>query len=50
MEEEGKKKGNSHKSVRWSAVPIAPRCQCMRMCDGKRGSSPEGADDLCFVS
>ena len=26
-----------------------PLCECMWMCDGERGSSPEGADDLCLV-
>ena len=25
-----------------------PLCEYMWMCDGERGSSPEGADDLCF--
>ena len=27
-----------------------PQCEYMRMCDGDRGSGPEGADDLCLVS
>ena len=27
-----------------------PLCECMWMCDGERGSGPEGADDLCSVS
>ena len=25
-----------------------PLCECMWMCDGERGSGPEGANDLCF--
>ena len=37
---------NSRKSVRWSAVPIAPKLVYVR-CEGERGSGPEGADDLC---
>ena len=43
------KKLNSRKSVRWSAVPDAPR-EFMWICGGKRGSGPEGADDLCLAS
>ena len=27
-----------------------PLCEYMLMCDGERGSGPEGADDLCSVS
>ena len=27
-----------------------PLCEYMRVCDGKRGSGPEGAHDLCLVS
>ena len=27
-----------------------PLCEYMWVCDGERGSSPEGADDLCLVS
>ena len=27
-----------------------PLCECVWMCDGERGSGPEGADDLCLVS
>ena len=38
---------DSRKSVRWSAVPVAP--VSVWMCDGERGSGPEGADDLCLV-
>ena len=26
-----------------------PLCEHMLMCDGERGSRPEGADDLCLV-
>ena len=26
-----------------------PLCEYMLMCDGERGSGPEGADDLCSV-
>ena len=25
-------------------------CECMWMCDGKGGSGPKGANDLCLVS
>ena len=27
-----------------------PLCENVLMCDGERGSGPEGADDLCSVS
>ena len=27
-----------------------PLCECRWMCDGERGSGPEGPDDLCLVS
>ena len=27
-----------------------PLCEYMWVCDGDRGSDPEGADDLCLVS
>ena len=27
-----------------------PMCVYMWVCDGERGSGPEGADDLCLVS
>ena len=27
-----------------------PLCEYVLMCDGERGSGPEGADDLCSVS
>ena len=40
------KKVNSRKSVRWSAVPVAPKLVYVR-CEGETGSGPEGADDLC---
>ena len=39
---------NSRKSVRWSAVPVAPKLVNVR-CEGERGSGPEGADDLCLA-
>ena len=39
---------SSCKSVRWSAVPIAPKLVNVR-CEGERGSGPEGADDLCLA-
>ena len=39
---------NSRKSVRWSAVPVAPKLVYVR-CEGERGSGPEGADDLCWA-
>ena len=42
-------KWNSRKSVRWSAVSVAPMWVYV-MWDGERGSGPEGADDLCLVS
>ena len=41
-------KRNSRKSVRWSAVPVAPKLVNVR-CEGERGSGPEGADDLCLA-
>ena len=41
-------KRNSRKSVRWSAVPVAPKLVHVR-CEGERGSGPEGADDLCWA-
>ena len=28
---------------------LLPLCEHMLMCDGERGSGPEGADDLCLV-
>ena len=40
-------KSNSRKSVRWSAVPVAP--VSVWMYDGERGSGPEGANDLCCI-
>ena len=39
---------NSRKSVRWSAVPVAPKLVYVR-CGSERGSGPEGADDLCWA-
>ena len=27
-----------------------PLCEYMWVCDGERGSGPEGADDLCLVN
>ena len=39
---------NSRKSVRWSAVPVAPKLVHVG-CEGERGSGPEGADDLCWA-
>ena len=27
-----------------------PLCEYILVCDGERGSGPEGADDLCLVS
>ena len=41
-------KANSRKSVRWSAVPVAPKLVYGRG-GGERGSGPEGADDLCWA-
>ena len=41
-------KVNSRKSVRWSAVPVAPKLVYVR-CGSERGSGPEGADDLCWA-
>ena len=32
---------------RWYPLPL---CEYMWVCDGERGSGPEGADDLCLVS
>ena len=39
---------NSRISVRWSAVPVAPKSVHVR-CEGERGSGPEGAKDLCLA-
>ena len=39
---------NSRRSVRWSAVPVAPKLVYGRG-GGERGSGPEGADDLCWA-
>ena len=39
---------NSPKSVRWSAVLVAPKLVHVR-CEGERGSGPEGTDDLCWA-
>ena len=38
----------SRKSVRWSAVPVAPKLVYVT-CEGERGSGPEGADGLCLA-
>ena len=39
---------NSHKSVRWSAVPLpCPSRLCLKL-KGKQGSGLKGVDDLCF--
>ena len=46
FKEMSQKRENSRKSVRWSAVPVAPKLVNVR-CEGERGSGPEGADDLC---
>ena len=35
------------KSVRWSAVRVAPKSVLVG-CDGERGSGPKGANDACF--
>ena len=43
-----RQKSNSRKSVRWSAVPVAPKLVYGR-CRSEGGSGPEGADDLCLV-
>ena len=43
------KSANSRKSIRWTAVTIALRLMTVGCSGGsKRGSGPEGADDLCF--
>ena len=39
---------NSCKSVRWSAVPVAPKLVYVR-CGGEKGSNPEGANDPCWA-
>ena len=41
-----RRKSNSRKSVRWSAVPVAPKLMYVGY-GGERGSAPEGVDDLC---
>ena len=42
-----KDRENSRKSVRWSAVPVAPQLVLV-VCERERGSGPEGADDVCM--
>ena len=36
------------KALDGQRYPLPP-CECMWMCEGERGSGPEGADDLCLV-
>ena len=36
------------KAIDGQRYPL-PLCEYMWMCDGERGSGPEGADDLCLV-
>ena len=43
-EEEG---GIVAKALDGQRYPL-PLCEYMWMCDGERGSGPEGVDDLCF--
>ena len=52
--EKGKTKKRKGKTIVAKALdgqryPLPP-CECMWMCEGERGSGPEGADDLCLVS
>ena len=42
-----KNKNLISKSVRWSAVPVAPQLVLV-VCERERGSGPEGADDVCM--
>ena len=42
------KKGIVAKALDGQRYPL-PLCEYMLMCDGERGSGPEGADDLCLV-
>ena len=37
------------KAIDGQRYPL-PLCEYMWVCDGERGSGPEGADDLCLVS
>ena len=37
------------KALDGQRYPLPP-CEFMWMCGGKRGSGPEGADDLCLAS
>ena len=43
-----KKKDNSRKSVRWSAVPVPCLRRLWLKLRGEQGSGPKGVDDLCF--
>ena len=40
-------KVKSHKTVRWSALPL---CEDKWVCDGEKGSGPKGVKDLNLVS
>ena len=39
---------NSHKSVRWLAVPVPCLSRLWLKLRGEQGSGPKGVDDLCF--
>ena len=39
---------DSRKSIRWSAVSVAPKLVYVR-CGGEKGSNPKGANDLCWA-
>ena len=37
------------KALDGQRYPLPPS-ECIRICEGERGSGPKGADNLCFVS
>ena len=39
---------NSHKSARWSAVPVSCLSRLWLKLKGEQGSGPETVNDLCF--
>ena len=43
-----RRKSNSRKNVRWSAVPVPCLRRLWLKLRGEQGSGPEGVDDLCF--
>ena len=49
-EKEKKRKLNSRKSDRWSAVPMPCLSRLWLKLRGMQGSGPKGIDDLCFLT